>query len=501
MPRKKYKLTKLKDRWRKRYKGRSLYFSFKKYPTAREAWEAFLIKKAEIDLELQKNKPHQNEYNKAITDRQALAQYCREQGEYSKAEILDEEAEALLTRFNNSVSPKPLNSEEADPLSPIMSLFEAEIDIDVRTSNSVIQLKEEEEKSPQAFFQNIKDELGLKPKKQIIEEERRIWNDRIKRTKNSRPNEGKTVGENIDSFLARKKAKANLGQLSQGYLGVLHAHLHRFKKWIGAGFLIEEISSKTLADYHSFLLSEATEQKISLEYAKDNMKSVKYFVRSCWELELCDLPRNINSRELAIESVKQKIVTFSDEEIQTLLIGASERTRLYILLALNCGFTQADIASLKQSEVNWKKGVITRKRSKTEKHENVPVVSYPLWPETSKLLKKHRSKDPELVLLNERGKPLLQESNDGGNYHKTDNIKKAFERLCKKVKIKAKTFKHFRKTGSTKLGEHKIHKGYIGLYLGHSPKSIADIHYAEHSKELFNEAVQWLGEQFGFRKT
>jgi len=62
------------------------------------------------------------------------------------------------------------------------------------------------------------------------------------------------------------------------------------------------------------------------------------------------------------------------------------RTRLYILLMLNTGCTQVDISELKQSEVDWQRGRITRKRSKTAKHESAPVVEYPLWQETFVLI-------------------------------------------------------------------------------------------------------------------
>ena len=57
---------------------------------------------------------------------------------------------------------------------------------------------------------------------------------------------------------------------------------------------------------------------------------------------------------------------------------------------LNCGMYQNDIAELRQEEVNWKKGTITRARSKT-RERNGPVVTYKLWPETLCLLKKHRA--------------------------------------------------------------------------------------------------------------
>ena len=45
------------------------------------------------------------------------------------------------------------------------------------------------------------------------------------------------------------------------------------------------------------------------------------------------------------------------EEVRALLAacdGFSERTKLYLLLMLNCGMYQNDIAELRKDEVNWK---------------------------------------------------------------------------------------------------------------------------------------------------
>ena len=48
-----------------------------------------------------------------------------------------------------------------------------------------------------------------------------------------------------------------------------------------------------------------------------------------------------------------------------LVTNTSDRTKLYILLMLNCGMTQKDVADLQKTEVDWDAGYISRKRSKT----------------------------------------------------------------------------------------------------------------------------------------
>ncbi|HUV66489.1 MAG TPA: hypothetical protein VMW24_21555, partial [Sedimentisphaerales bacterium] len=87
----------------------------------------------------------------------------------------------------------------------------------------------------------------------------------------------------------------------------------------------------------------------------------------------------------------------------------AEKTRLYILLMLNCGFQQSDVADIRQNEVDWEKGRIKRPRNKTKKRKNAQLVDYKLWGDTLALLKKYRSEHPERVLINEKGKALWRQ--------------------------------------------------------------------------------------------
>ena len=81
----------------------------------------------------------------------------------------------------------------------------------------------------------------------------------------------------------------------------------------------------------------------------------------------------------------------SRSEVQTLIEAAPGQLKLHLLLMLNCGFTQQDVADLGQEEVDWLAGMISRRRSKTGDHVTVPMVSYRLWPETFELLRRFRS--------------------------------------------------------------------------------------------------------------
>ena len=168
------------------------------------------------------------------------------------------------------------------------------------------------------------------------------------------------------------------------------------------------------------------------------------------------------------------IKTFTVDQIKTLLNRASRRTKLYILLALNTGMYQVDIAAMKRSEIDLEAQTITRKRSKTKNITSVPTVTYRLWDETAELLKQEMAAEGELALVGENGNPLRAHA---GNRARNDAVKNAFFRLTDKTGIKG-SFKMFRKTSASKLKDSPWHD-VVDLFLGHAAAKISDVSYAE----------------------
>ena len=100
-------------------------------------------------------------------------------------------------------------------------------------------------------------------------------------------------------------------------------------------------------------------------------------------------------------------------------------------------------------------------------------------------------------MLNSNGSPIWTEKNeDGGKFRKSDNIKSAFDRLRKKTGIN-KPPKSLKKTSATLLRNNKDFSGLESLFLGHAPRSMSDKHYAGVPRELLDQAVTWLGQEYG----
>lgn len=142
-----------------------------------------------------------------------------------------------------------------------------------------------------------------------------------------------------------------------------------------------------------------------------------------------------------------RIARYDAAQLKTLLKGATDRQRLYVLLALNCGHTQIDVGSLRRDEVVEYEGRLSvmRRRSKT-KHQNDFEALHTLWDETAVLLKSKMAKSNKsgLALLSEAGTPLYR-----AKPH-CDIISDTYLALQHAAEVDL-PFKQFRKIGSTAI--------------------------------------------------
>ncbi len=218
----------------------------------------------------------------------------------------------------------------------------------------------------------------------------------------------------MDAFVARylagEQTRVQAQHISAGRYTAKRNNLRDFRDWFGQTTSIEAISGDRLLEYKNDLLARVAENKLARDTAHDRLGDALSFVRWLWEIEaLAELPRILlqKSQKLVIGKKLPNPQFFSVEEVKRCLEMAVDRTRLYLLLMLNAGMYQSDISDLRQDEVDWRVGTITRKRSKTKAHAGVPTVRYKLWPQTFELLKAHCAKHGELALLNRNGSPLV----------------------------------------------------------------------------------------------
>jgi integrase len=307
----------------------------------------------------------------------------------------------------------------------------------------------------------------------------------------------RTLGFHAESWKGLLLSSQKSGQMSEGRLDAYRRKIQQFVDWVGPASSIDAIDEGKVEGYYGRLTELVGEKRYSPVTAHEMLMTAKQFIRWMAEKKLIPLPGNIDSRRFRFNhSVAQKIETFEVDEVRAILSacdGFSERTKLYVLTMLNTGAYQMDLAELRQDEVDWGRGVVTRARSKTRERGG-PVVSYKLWPETFALLEKHRAKGGELALTTDEGNPLVKYWIEGDKVRRYDAIQSAWSRLAKRMGVSRIRLgvKHLRKTSASILAQHPQFKFYILHFLADSPKGMADKHYVVPSDAEFFEALDWL---------
>jgi integrase len=332
-----------------------------------------------------------------------------------------------------------------------------------------------------------------------------VWYERFKQIKREEQGEASAPKENtirahVDDYLSTRKTVAR-AENKLGTYNTIETRMKVFRKWVDPFVEISTLNEIFWERFCVHLAKRVNDGDLAAGTRAGIQRVVRAFIRNRWERRFIDLPRNLNNRTLSASVPLQEVVVFSKKEISSLLVAAPERTKLYILLALNCGFYGVDIAAIKQTEVDWSKGRICRQRTKTRSASaNVPKVDYLLWRQTFDLLKSCRSKDSQLAMTNQNGSPLWSEIEKDGKFTRNNNVKTAYFRLWQMKFKKTKGFKSFkilRKTAASLLENHKEYGRYAEHFLGEVPSSIAGRHYVKPPTKQFDAAIRWLGKQLG----
>ena len=250
-----------------------------------------------------------------------------------------------------------------------------------------------------------------------------------------------------------------------------------------------KIDKQTVDDMYLWTKNHGTGSKVWGFFKRLMMHLVE---RNC-----CELPPNLLSKQFRFGSGKKKIRAYSKKEVIDCLNKVTPRLRLYALLALNTSMATVDIGHLvwfvnedfhnnNNESLCWfdqKKKTITRKRVKNEDRINAPIITYPVWKETYKLLMEHKSDHESYVLTSKANTKLWTP--------KKNLVSSQWSKAETGINMHA-----FRTIGSSKLYEKKEYRPLVNAYLGNVPDNIRDSHYANIPQRAINGMVRWLGKQF-----
>jgi integrase len=310
-----------------------------------------------------------------------------------------------------------------------------------------------------------------------------------------------TVEEMLEAWYKVLQASSVAGQLSVPRLDAYRRHVKIFVQWIGPKEAVKTITAEKLEDFHGELASRISVEAYGHDYANSILTAVKQWVAWLAERGRIALPGNLKGKRLRFKTQTKPIITFTVEEIRAQFARATDKMKCWLLVAINCGCYQNDLAELEDHEVNLTEGTITRPRSKTP---DGPRVTYKLWPETIAALRRQKTKftvkgqrGGNLWFTTSTGKPIVAYFMSEGKMKRYDTVDTSWKRLNRWTKNK-KPFKTLRKTSATLLGEHTQYKFYGQYFLAQAPGSVAEKHYQKPSDEEFFQACLWLrGKIFG----
>jgi hypothetical protein len=209
-----------------------------------------------------------------------------------------------------------------------------------------------------------------------------------------------------------------------------------------------------------------TEGKIQPGTLNERLKTLRHVVRWMHKKYLIPtLPREIVDI-CAMYSVATTAKALDLDTIHRLWDTASSRLKTYIALGLNCGFNSPDVAFLEYAHI--KDGHILKDRHKT----GVPT-RFKLWAITKRLLETNANGKDKLVLVTDKGGPLLviDPYANGGKGKRWCKIETDLLAARLRLGIKGVTFTKFRDTSSTKI--ESIDRTLTDLFDGHKDKRMA----------------------------
>lgn len=190
------------------------------------------------------------------------------------------------------------------------------------------------------------------------------------------------------------------------------------------------------------------------------------------------------------EMVTGRIPLFEVDELKVLFGAASEQARAWMLLALNCGFTQQELSDLRTFEVDLDATTpcIHRKRGKTGVE-----MKWELWPETVKAVRDSMAQKNRgnRVFLTAHGKTLC-----GGKENGRDAVRQVWRKLRIAAGVPdALSFKYIRKTGGDcmkRLDGIEVSE----MYLAHVETQRMSRHYTNRDWDRMNASLRAMRDIF-----
>ena len=205
-------------------------------------------------------------------------------------------------------------------------------------------------------------------------------------------NDGLLVRDLLDRFLSSKQALVNSGEI----LPRTFKEYHHTCKRIGDAFGLTRLVDDLAADDFDKLRAEMVKHWGPVRLANE-IQRVRMVFKYAYEASLIDQPvrygpnfKKPSNKVLRKERAKRGRRVFERQELLTVIDAANPTLEAMIILGINCGYGNTDVATLPLAAIDLGSGWIDYPRPKT----GVPR-RCPLWPETVKAIRQAKATRPE----------------------------------------------------------------------------------------------------------
>jgi len=347
-----------------------------------------------------------------------------------------------------------------------------------------------------------------------------------------------TLAGAIDRYYVMQKQREEAGDITTGRVSSLRSSMRLFERFLGTGIesktydkdgIKKHLIQQRMVGYFTHLQNKIKKGQYVTLTAHQHWCIAKDFAAYCYESGWIDKPiKGLNRYKFKSNVDDQNrfnIQTLSVNQITKLYQHAKDHIQypmeLWILLALNTGFTAIDIGTLKFEHLEWDNDHeniirIKKHRTKTKQYGNWLV-----WKETNILLKRwlqqrsefpqSKIQHPEYIFFGRSGqrvtesrKRILTHKKAGLIHRETgyhaDAIGTCWNRMIKEhfPEWRGLSFKLLRKSAVSEIVKMNLNNTLLieQLFLAHKPKSVARMFYTKVSADTLDIATQKLSEVY-----
>jgi integrase len=316
---------------------------------------------------------------------------------------------------------------------------------------------------------------------------------------------GLVVYELTQRFLTHKQELLDAGEIVSRTLGEYKATCQLLDKQLGSNRLVVDVSPEDFQKLRKHMAKSWGPVRLGNE-----IQRVRSVFRFATESGLIDKAirfgpgfKKPSAKTLRLERANKGERVFKAEQIRALLKSADPHIKAMILLAINGGLGNTDLALLTEKHFDIEGAWLDYPRRKTGMARRIP-----LWKETVEAVKdaianRRVPKDSTSMLLfvGARGSTYVNET--GGH-----RIAHEFERLRDDVGIdKERTFYDLRRTFETVADNLSRDAEGVRAIMGHAPRSgdMSAVYrqswFAERLRSIANKVHDWLYADDGGKKT